>query len=126
MQHCSEHSGQCQKTSYIEKQVDDLKKELHEQKGYVNGKFDSINQDVKNVNQKLRDEMKEIKREIQAEIKFQLDDFKLNVNDSLKEIKGLINTKESNKVNRFGIYLANGILPTAVLIIGIIIQYYMK
>ena len=55
---CLSHSGVCQNIDNLAHQIDNLNKELHEQKGYASGMFNSQNNEIKEVNQKLRDEMK--------------------------------------------------------------------
>jgi molecular chaperone GrpE (heat shock protein) len=121
---CAEHSGICVNITNISKEMDNLKKELHEQKGYNTGMFSLANRDIQDVNQKLRDEMKEMKKEIQAEMKTQLDDIRLDLKTGLDDIKTTISTNNTKKENKFNAYLTAGILPTIVAIIIFTIEHY--
>ena len=123
-QTCGEHSGVCQRFSSMEKIVDDLKKELHEQKGYNSGMFSLANQEIREVNQKLRDEMKEIKREIQAEMKSQLNDLKNELTTGINDIKSSLENTDTKKENKFNMYLTSGIFPTIVILVGFVIEHY--
>lgn len=123
-QYCDAHSGTCVNISNIYGQIDELKKELHEQKGYNAGMFSSANQEIREVNQKLRDEMKEMKKEIQAEMKLQLDEIKSNLNTGLDDIKTTLTNTDTKKENKFNMYISSGIFPTIVIIIGFLIEHY--
>lgn len=125
-QYCDQHSGSCANMSNMSKEIDELKREIHEQKGYNSGMFNSANQEIREVNQKLRDEMKDMKKEIQAEIKLQIEDMKSELVTGIDDIKNAINGKDMKKENRFNTFLGNGILPSIILIVGLVAEHFLS
>lgn len=97
---CDQHSGLCSNYEHMEQRLQDFKQELAEYKGFVNAKLDGT-----------ASEMKELRREMIAEI-----------NKKFDELKTLIEGKEKEQNNKMW-SVVSPLIVGAILLIG---QYLLK
>lgn len=121
---CSEHYGCKKEISFNAEQISELKLKLENLKGQMEGRLASVNNDIKDINEKLRKEMAEMNEKLRLDIKEQMGELKAQI----KTLSDSIGKKEENNIttknNRFNTYLSSGILPTVVVIIGFVLQHY--
>jgi len=102
-QMCGEHSGQCEKIHYLEKELIEIKSTMDNFKGYVDGRFNSTNSEMKDLRKELTDKME----------------------SGFKEIKTIIENKETVKDNKKWILISSLVSPLIVGFILLIAQYLL-
>ena len=98
---CSEHSGVCVNVNNMKNDIDELKGKLEHQRGYFEGQLTKTNTDVKELGDKLRDEIKTV----------------------VDDIKKIISEKETKSDNKKWIIISSLISPT---IVGLILLVVTK
>jgi len=97
---CDQHSGMCSNYEHLETRLSDFKQELAEYKGFVNAKLDGTST-----------ELKELRKDMIAEI-----------NRKFDELKTLIEGKEKEKNNKMW-SIVSPLIVGVVLLFG---QYLLK
>ena len=102
--YCDHHSGNMVKLEMLEKTTAKLELDLEKYKSYNEGKMDKFSSDLRELSKEFTNKLEE----------------------NMREIKQLIANKESKKEGRFNTYLSSGILPSIILILGFLIEKYLK
>ena len=124
--YCSNHSGCIKEIEFSTKKISDLELKLERLQGNIEGRFTSVNNDIKDINEKLREEMKAMNDKLRSDMKEMNDEVK----NEIKSLSDIIAKKDeangNTKENRFNTYLSSGILPSIILILGFLIEKYLK
>lgn len=136
--YCDQHSGQCANTESLKREIEDIKLDLREQKGYVLGKFDHYSNELKDLSEKvtkiettitdkfkyLEDKFKDMKQQV-TDGNLDLKDEFQELKDSIKDMKIDGQTKEDKKENKLWVFIGQVASPLLVLAVWTAIQHFL-
>jgi hypothetical protein len=110
-QYCDAHSGACVNIENLKANVEEIKGKLEHQRGYFEGKFDKVNNDMKDLGDRLKTDIGKLNTDISRQVE-----------EGMEELKNIIKEKEAQTIGKKNMFWGQLYLPLGVLAIWTILQ----